>query len=108
MFLNVEDVFEQLRETQPLRNGRSRHYIGTEVKATGSLSRAKELADDLVALSIIPHSALGSVTTGVSFSEYREIARGDSDQDVTVEGQISFMSLDNSHELYLSDAKVYV
>jgi hypothetical protein len=59
-----------------------------------------------VALSVIPHGAKGSVTTAVSFSEYRQIAGANSDQDITLEGQISFMGLDNTYELYLSDAKV--
>jgi hypothetical protein len=103
--LNVESVFDQLRGTPTLQYGDvSRRYIGTRVKATGSLGGVRKLTDDLMSISVIPHGVRGSVSTGVPFSEYREIVQ--SDRDITLEGEIEYMELDNSHELYLSDAKV--
>jgi hypothetical protein len=108
--LNAEDVFEQLRGTAPFQCGdASRPYLGIRVKATGSLGRVKKLTNDLVVLSIILHGVAGLVSAEVSFSEYHEIRSAKSEQDVTLEGEISsYMDLNDTHQLFLSDAKLYV
>lgn len=104
--LNVEDVFLQLLQTPPLRFGEvSRGYIGTRVKATGSLESVKKLTGDLMTVSIIPYGVdEGCVTSAVSFSKYREIAQ--SDQDITLEGEISYIESHTTCELCLSHAKL--
>lgn len=108
--LNAEDVFEQLNGASPFQCGDvSRRYLGFRVKATGSLGKVKKLTNDSVVLSIILHGVAGFVSAEVSFSEYHEIRSAKSEQDVTLEGEISsYMDLNNTHGLFLSDAKLYV
>jgi hypothetical protein len=106
--LDAEDVFEQLRGTSPFQYGDvSRRRLG-RVRATGRLGRAKTLTNDLVVLSIIPRNVAGSVSAVVPHSEYHQIRGAKSEQDVTLEGEISFMDSNDTHELFLSDAKVSV
>jgi hypothetical protein len=104
--LNVEEIFCQLLQTPPSRFGEvSRGYLGTRVKATGSLESVKKLTDDLMTVCIIPHGVEeGCISTGVPFSKCREIAQ--SDQDITLEGEISYIELDTTCELCLSHAKL--
>ena len=104
---DIEVVFEKLADTSKLRLLEvSQGFVGTRIKATGSLVRIKKLNNDLVALSIIPQGIGGVVSTGVPFSEYEEIAQPKSGQDITLEGDISYMDLDHTHELFLSDCKL--
>ena len=105
--LNAEDVFEELNGTSPLKHGEmSGRYVGARVKATGSIGRVKKLSDDLVAVSIIPKGAEGSVSTGISLSEFEKIGRASSGDDITLEGEISYMDFNSTHELFLSQAKL--
>jgi hypothetical protein len=107
--LNAEDVFEQLSGALRFQcSDISRRYIGVRIKVVGRLGRIKELSGGLVALSIIPHGVIGCVNAGVSLSEYHEIASREPEEDVTLEGEISYMDLDHDHELFLSDAKLHV
>ena len=107
--LNAEDVFEQLSGALRFQcSDISRRYLGIRIKVVGRLGRIKELPDELVAISIIPHGVMGCVNAGVSLSEYHQIASRKPEEDVTLEGQISYMDLDHAHELFLSDAKLHV
>ena len=107
--LNAEDVFEQLSGATRFQFfDISRRYVGSRVKVVGRLARVKELSDGLVSLSIIPRGVRGCVNVGVSWSEYHEIASRKPEEDVTFEGEISYMDLDHAHELFLSDAKLHV
>jgi hypothetical protein len=109
VLLSAEDVFEQLSGATRFQFfDISRRYVGSRVKVVGRLARVKELSDGLVSLSIIPRGVRGCVNVGVSWSEYREIASRKPEEDVTFEGEISYMDLDDFHELFLSDAKVHM
>jgi hypothetical protein len=104
--LNVEDILSQLHQTPPSRFQEvSRGYLGRKVKATGTLESVKKLTGDLMTICIIPHGVdEGCVTSAVSFSKYREITQ--SDQDITVEGEISYIESHTTCELCLSHAKL--
>ena len=105
--LDAVKVFEQLNGASPLQYSEiSKRYIGTRIKVVGRLGRIKKVSDDLMALSIIPNGVIGSVNAGVSRAEYNAIANGQPEDDVTLEGRISYMDLDHTHELFLSDAKL--
>ena len=108
VLLNVEEVFEQLCGVSRFQcSDISRRYLGCRIKVVGRLARVKELSDGLVSLSIIPRGVMGCVNVGVSRSEYHEIASRKPGEDVTFEGEISYMDLEHFHELFLSDPKLH-
>ena len=107
--LNAVEVFEQLNGASRFQySDISKRYIGIRIKAVGRLGRSKKLSGDLMALSVIPSGVTGYVNAGVSWSEYHAIVSRKSEGDVTLEGKISYMDLDHTHELFLSDAKLCV
>ena len=109
VLLSAEDVFEQLSGASRFQFfDISRRYLGCRVKVVGRLGRVKELSDGLVSLSIIPRGVRGCVNLGVSSSEYHGIASRKPEEDVTFEGEISYMDLDDFHELFLSNTKVHM
>ena len=109
LLLNVEDVFEQLCGASRFQcSDISRRYHGSRVKVVGRLSRAKKLSDDLVSISISLDKVKGCVNIGIPWSEYDKIANRKRLDDVTYEGEISYMDLDHNHELFLSNAKLHM
>ena len=107
--LNAEDVFEQLSGASRFQFfDISKRYLGSRVKVVGRLAKVKELSDGMVSLSIIPRGVRGCVNVGVSGSEYQEIASRKPEEDVTFEGEISYIDLDHNHELFLSNAKLHM
>lgn len=107
--LNVEDVFEQLCGASRFQcSDISSRYLGNRVKVVGRLSRVKKLTGEHVAISISPEGVNGCVSIMIPSSEYHKIASRDRLHDVAYEGEISYMNLDDNHELFLTDAKLHM